>query len=95
MEEKRCLIPLYAIKALFVCSQVQVAECLTEQALIAKKKLDDISADAVETTFYKGKIACARYYVNNILPNAFLATEVIKNEDDTAMTCPEEALIVS
>jgi alkylation response protein AidB-like acyl-CoA dehydrogenase len=91
---KRSLIPLNALKALFVCSQVQVAECLMEQALIAKKKLDDMPTDAVDTTFYKGKIACARYYVNNVLPNAFLATEVIKNEDDTVMTCPEEALVV-
>ncbi len=95
MGEKRSLIPLHALKALFVCSQVQVAECLLEQALIAKSKLDDIPADAVNTQFYKGKIACARYYVNNILPNAFLAAEVIRNEDDTVMTCPEEALIVS
>jgi len=95
MGEKKSLIPLYAIKVLFVCSQVQVAECLLEQALIARKKLDDISVDAVDTTFYKGKIACARYYANNILPNVFLATELIKNEDDTIMACPEEALIVS
>jgi hypothetical protein len=95
MGEKRSLIPLHAIKALFVCSQVQVAGCLIEQALIAKKKLDDISTDAVDATFYKGKIACAKYYINNVLPNAFLATEVIKNEDDTVMTCPEEALVVS
>jgi alkylation response protein AidB-like acyl-CoA dehydrogenase len=92
--QKRSLIPLNALKALFVCSQVQVAECLMEQALIAKKALDDMSPDAVDTTFYKGKIACARYYVNTVLPNAFLAAEVIKNEDDTVMTCPQEALIV-
>jgi 3-(methylthio)propanoyl-CoA dehydrogenase len=95
MDKKRSLIPLYAIKALFVCSQVQVAECLLEQALLAKKKLNDVAAETVDTTFYKGKIACARYYANNVLPNAFLATEVIKNEDDTVLTCPEEALIVS
>ena len=93
-DAKSSLIPMNAVKALFVCAQVQVAECLMEQALIAKAKLDDISADAVDAAFYKGKIAGARYYINNILPNAFLATEVIKNEDDTVMTCPEEALII-
>ena len=94
-DAKRSLIPMNAVKALFVCAQVQVAECLMEQALIARRKLDDISADAVDAVFYKGKISCARYYVNTVLPNAFLATEVIKNEDDTIMACPEEALIVS
>lgn len=94
MAQKRSMIPLYAIKALFVCSQVQVAECLMEQALIAKKKLSDIPADSVDATFYNGKIASAKYYLNNILPNAFLAAEMIRNEDNTVMTCPEEALVV-
>jgi hypothetical protein len=92
--EKRSLIPLNALKALFVCSQVQVAECLMEQALIAKNKLTGIPRDSVEATFYTGKIACARYYVNNILPQAFLTTELIKNEGNTVITCPEEALVV-
>jgi alkylation response protein AidB-like acyl-CoA dehydrogenase len=95
MATKRSLIPLYAIKALFVCAQVQVAECLMEQALIAKQKLAALPADAFDTTFYKGKIASTRYYLNNVLPNAFLATEMIKNEDDAVLTCPEEALVVN
>ena len=92
--QKRSLIPLNALKALFVCSQVQVAECLMEQALIAKNKLTGIPSESVEATFYIGKIACARYYVNNVLPQAFLTTEMIKNEGDTVITCPEEALVV-
>jgi len=90
MEKKRSLIPLYAIKALFVYSQVYVAYCLLEQALIAKDKLT--SCDPYDTYFYQGKIATARYYANNILPQAFLATEMIRNEDDTVNSCPEEAL---
>ncbi len=94
MAQKRSLIPLYAIKALFVCSQVQVAECLLEQALIARKKLSGIPADSLDATFYNGKIAAAKFYANNVLPNAFLATEMIRNEDDSVMTCPEEALVI-
>jgi len=41
-KEKKKLIPLYAIKTLFICAQVQVAECLMEQALIAKRKLSEL-----------------------------------------------------
>jgi len=92
--QKRSLIPLNALKALFVCSQVQVAECLMEQALIAKNKLTGVPRDSVEAIFYTGKIACARYYVTNILPQAFLTTELIKDEGNTVITCPEEALVV-
>jgi 3-(methylthio)propanoyl-CoA dehydrogenase len=92
MDDKRSLIPLYAIKALFVFAQVCVAECLMEQALIAQKKL--ATSDAYEAIFYKGKIASAKYYANSILPNAFLMTEMIKDGDDTVLTCPEEALVI-
>jgi len=92
MEAKRSLIPLYAVKALFVCGQVQAAQCLIEQALIAQEKLDE--ADSTDATFYQGKIASARYYVNNVLPNVFLTTEMISSEDDTVLTCPEGALVI-
>lgn len=92
MEQKRSLIPLYAFKALFVYAQVYVAYCLLEQALIAAKKLT--SCDEHDRAYYEGKVATARYYANNILPQAFLATEMIRNEDDTVLTCPEEALIL-
>ncbi|MCX7983137.1 MAG: acyl-CoA dehydrogenase [Syntrophales bacterium] len=92
MKEKRPLIPLYAMKALFVYAQVYVAYCLLEQALIAAKKL--ASCDDYDRVYYEGKVATARYYANNILPQAFLTTEMIRNEDDTVISCPEEALIV-
>ena len=92
METKRSLIPLYAMKALFVMAQVYVAVCLMEQALVAREKL--ATADAFDAVFYRGKIASARYCVHNILPHAFLAAEMIKNGDDTVLTCPEEALTV-
>ncbi|HOJ52546.1 MAG TPA: acyl-CoA dehydrogenase [Syntrophales bacterium] len=92
MDKKRSLIPLYAIKALFVYAQVYVAYCLLDQALIAQKKLT--GCDPYDMAFYQGKIATARYYANNILPQAFLATEMIRLEDDTVITCPEESLIL-
>ena len=92
METKRQLIPLYAIRALFVMAQGYVAQCLMEQALLAQEKL--ASADAFDAAFYQGKIASARYYINNILPNASITTEMIKSEDDSVLTCPEEALVV-
>ncbi len=93
METKRRLIPLYAIRALFVFAQVYVARCLLDQALVAKKNME--GANSVEKNFYEGKIAAARYYANNILPQAFLTTELIRSEDDSVLTVPEEGLLVS
>jgi hypothetical protein len=94
-DAKRQLIPLNALRALSVCSQVFVAQCLVEQALIASQKLTSAKQGTSEAIFYEGKIASARYYLNNILPNAFLTTELIKSEEDIVLTCPEESLIVN
>ena len=92
METKRQLIPLYAIRALFVFAQVYVAMCLLEQALVANK--NKVGANSVETAFYEGKISAARYYANNILPQSCMTTELIKSEDDSVLTVPEEGLLV-
>jgi alkylation response protein AidB-like acyl-CoA dehydrogenase len=94
LAEKRRLIPLNAMKTLFVCAQVQVAECLLEQALIAGRKLDELPDGDHERTFYAGKIAAARYYLNQGLPQAFVQTEIIRNEDRIVLEIPEEALVV-
>jgi hypothetical protein len=83
------------MRALFVCAQVFVAECLMEQALIAAAKLTSQKKGTSEAIFYEGKIASARYYLNNILPKAFLTTELIKSEEDIVLTCPEESLLVN
>jgi hypothetical protein len=66
-----------------------------EQALIAAAKLKSQKKGTNEARFYQGKIASARYYLNNILPQAFLTTEMIKSEEDIVLTCPEESLLVN
>jgi hypothetical protein len=38
--------------------------------------------------------ASARYYINIVLPKAFLTTEMFKSQDDSVLTCPEDALVV-
>jgi alkylation response protein AidB-like acyl-CoA dehydrogenase len=92
LERYRRLIPLFAVKTLLVCAQVQTAQCLMEQAFIAQEKLK--GAEGGEAAFYTGKLASARYYVNHILPQVFWTTEIILSEEDTVLTCPEEALLV-
>ena len=94
-EVKRQLIPLYAMRALFVCAQVYVAMCLMDQALIVTKKVAPLKAGDADFTYYKGKIAAARYYLNNLLPGASTTAALIKSEEDSVLTCPEEALVVS
>lgn len=95
MDSKRQLIPLNALRALFVCAQVYVSYCLLEQALIAAKKLAEVKKGTSDAIYYEGKIASARYYLNNILPQVVLTTELIKSEEDIVITCPEESLLIN
>ena len=94
-QKEKELINLFATRALCIFSQVQVAECLLEHALIAQKKIKDLPEKHFDINFYQGKLASARYYVNNILPNVFTLTEIIKNKDTITLKCPEESLIVN
>jgi hypothetical protein len=94
LDENKHLIPLYSLKALFVCSQVQIAECLMEQTLIAKKRLEELPDGDYECNYYKGKLASARYYISQVLPNAFMLTDMIKAADESVFECPDEALVV-
>ncbi|MEN6465915.1 MAG: acyl-CoA dehydrogenase [Syntrophaceae bacterium] len=94
LANKKSLIPLYAVNALFVCAQAQVAQCLLEQALIAGRKLEQ-APGAEDRAFYAGKVAGARYYLNHVVPHAFSLTEIIKNADSDLLRCPEETFLVS
>ncbi|PKM76444.1 MAG: acyl-CoA dehydrogenase [Firmicutes bacterium HGW-Firmicutes-15] len=93
--EKGELINLYAIRTLFIFAQLYVAMCLLDQAIVANKIIAGLPADHFDLNFYKGKVASARYYVNNSLPNVFTLAQVIKNADTTVLEVPEEVLIVS
>jgi len=94
LAEKKDFIPLNAVRALTICAQVQVAQCLLEQAMIARGKLKDLPEGHFDRTFYAGKVSSARYYVNQVLPAVFMLAELIKSEDRAVLDCPGEALVV-
>lgn len=94
-EIKGELVNLYAIRSLFVFAQLYVAMCLLEQAVVIQKTIAGLPEDHFDMNFYQGKIASARYYANNSLPNVFTLAEVIKNADTTVLEVPEEALVVA
>ncbi|MEW6423300.1 MAG: acyl-CoA dehydrogenase [Bacillota bacterium] len=87
------LIPLYALRVLHCCAQLFVAECLLEQAIVSKRKIEEVGSDCHEHHFYAGKIASAKYFIHNILPNVYTLTEIIKCADASALECPEESFL--
>ncbi|MBW2637507.1 MAG: acyl-CoA dehydrogenase C-terminal domain-containing protein, partial [Deltaproteobacteria bacterium] len=64
-------------------------------AVIAKKMLEELPEGDYECGYYKGKIASARYYVSQVLPNAFMLADLIRAADASIFECPEEALVVN
>lgn len=95
IEQDGQLIPLYATRVLTCCAQLFIAECLMEQAFLAERKIAELGTGHHDYPFYAGKVASARYFINNILPNVYMLADLIKNPDRTALDCPEESLVVS
>lgn len=95
MAGKGRLIPLYATQVLTCCAQLFAAECIIDQGMLAKKKIDQLGAGHHDYNYYTGKVAAARYFARNILPNVYMHADLIKSADESAIECPEEALVVS
>lgn len=88
------LINIFAIRILFVFAQLYVAMCLLDQALTAKKTMENLPEDHFDMNFYKGKLASARYYARNILPNVFILSTIIAESDTSVAEIPEDALTI-
>lgn len=95
MSEKGELIPLYAHRVLSCCAQLFAAESIIDQAMLAKKKKEELGQGHHDYNFYQGKILSAHFFARNILPNVFMQADLIKNADRSALECPEEALVIS
>jgi alkylation response protein AidB-like acyl-CoA dehydrogenase len=70
-------------------SEVVIAWLLLEHAEIASDALGDATGDDV--AFYQGKIASARFFVNDALPKIALRTSAAQAEDGWLMDLPDEA----
>ena len=66
-----------------------IAWLLLEHAEIASAALGDATGDDVG--FYTGKVASARFFVNDALPKIALRTSAAQTEDGWLMDLPDEA----
>jgi hypothetical protein len=60
------------------------------QAGIAAEKLDGEGHGSADEAFYKGKVAAARYFIKNVLPETDAVVKAIKSEDMSVMEIPDE-----
>lgn len=85
------MMPLYAHRILTATAQLYCGMVILSQALVAQRKLQEINADHFDYGFYVGKVAAARYYLMNIVPNVWAVAEIVKTGDTSVLDVPVEA----
>ncbi|HEX3011027.1 MAG TPA: acyl-CoA dehydrogenase [Syntrophomonadaceae bacterium] len=84
---------LFATRTLHAAARVYCGKLMLDQGLIAAKKIAELGEDHFDANFYKGKIASAKFYVMNVVPEIFGYEQAMKAGDTTAIDMPEEGLM--
>ncbi len=82
------MMPLYSRRILTATSQLYCGRLILDQALLADKKARELGADHFDYNFYVGKVAAARYYVRNVVPNVWSVAEIVADGDSSALDVP-------
>lgn len=90
MQKQIDLLPVYATRILHVVSKVYCGALITDQALLATKKIAELGEDHPDYAFYRGKVEAARYYVRNIVPEVHVTAKLITDPDSSVLDIPEE-----
>ncbi|MDI9467101.1 MAG: acyl-CoA dehydrogenase [Syntrophomonadaceae bacterium] len=79
------MMPLYSRRILTATSQLFAGYCILDQALLAAKRAQEVGEDHYDYPFYSGKVAAARYYLRNVVPNVWATAEIVKDGDSSAL----------
>ncbi len=85
------IIPLFSRRVLTATSQLYCGRLILDQALLADKKAKEVGSDHFDYNFYVGKVASARYYLRNVVPNVWNVAEIVMDGDTSAIDVPLEA----
>jgi len=91
-EGKISYLPLWATRIMMAMSMVYCGKLMMEQALVAQKALNEVGDEHYDANFYKGKIASARFYLLNEVPNIFAIKAAFETADFTAVEISPEVL---
>ncbi|WP_425807719.1 acyl-CoA dehydrogenase [Desulfitobacterium sp. Sab5] len=91
-EGKTQMMPLFSTRILHASSMLYCARLIMDQGMLADKKLKELGENHFDAKFYKGKIASARFYTKNVLPEIAVIRKVFEIGDTTAIDIDEESL---
>jgi len=78
-----------AVSYLRMFSRLIISWMFLWQSTIAQKALD-AGAGGADQSYYKGKLATARFYLNNELPHLHATVEILKSGERTALDFEED-----
>lgn len=84
------MIPLYSRRVLTATSQLYCGRLILDQAILADKKAQEVGPDHFDYKFYTGKVATAKYYLRNVVPNVWALAEIVIDGDTSALDVPVE-----
>lgn len=79
------MMPTYSRRILTATAQLYGGMCLLDQALIAKKKVEELGKEHYEYNFYNGKLLSSRYYLRNVVPNVWLVMDIVLDGDTSVV----------
>jgi len=84
------LIPLYSRRVLTATSQLYCGRMILDQAVLAAKRAAEVGTDHYDYNFYNGKVATAKFYLHNVVPNVWSIAEIVIDGDSSAIDVPIE-----
>ena len=82
---------LFATRTMHAGARVYCGMLMLDQALLASAKIKE--KGEIDADFYKGKIATARFYIMNHVPDIFGYLKSMKFGDRSAIDIPEESFM--
>ena len=88
------MVQLFATRMLHATGRLYAGKLLLEMALIARTRLESLPQDHVDYAFYCGKVASARFFVRNVVPEIGASLAIMKDGDRTALDVDEAVFAV-
>lgn len=76
---------LWATRVMTATAMVYCGMLILDQGMLAQRKLAELGDDHYDANFYKGKIASARFYLMNEVPNIFAIQRQLQIADFSAV----------
>jgi len=88
------MIGLYATRILHATGKIYCGKVLLDMALVAQKKINELGTDHYDYAFYQGKVAAARFFLQNIVPEVETTLAIIKAGDTSVLELEEKAFLI-